>query len=320
MYQAFYGLKKKPFQITTDPSFLWLGPKHKEALAIFEYGLKKNKGFLLLTGDVGTGKTTLVHALINRVEKQAHVAKISDPGLSRHDFYGILSRQLGFDDEISDETLFIECFTRFLITAYKNDKKVLLIIDESQRMTHDMLKEIRLLSSIEKQDTKLLTIFFVGQNEFNSLLLWPENRALRKRVAISYYLDPLNEKETGRYIRSRLKTAGAKQNIFSAKAVKAVYDISCGWPRQINVICDLALLMGFQASRKSISKDLVQECRDYIIAPAKSNNSDIVKSRQTITPCPEERKKTAVGAGYFREIAVAAVLLIFIGVTGYLFL
>ncbi len=326
MYEEYFNLNRKPFQFTTDPSFLWMGPKHSEALAILEYGIRENKGFLLLTGDVGTGKTTLVHALMKRVCDDVYLAKISDPGLSRQDFYRMVSRQFGFADGIENRRIFYEFFIRFLLAAQKNNKNVLLIIDESQRMNPDILEEIRFLSKIKKQNAKLLTIFFVGQNEFSSLLLRPENRALRKRVAITYNLDPLDKHETVEYIKFRLRTAGAKRKIFSAGAVNAIYNFSSGSPRQINIICDLALLYGFQANKKSISKKLILNCRDSIHFPLESikntenRKKDIPKDRKVIKNSVGKGKRPDIRTGYSRELALAIMLLVFIGLTGYFFL
>lgn len=316
MYEAFYRLDQKPFQITTDPAFLWLGEKHREALAVLKYGVLENKGFVLLTGDVGTGKTTLVHALMNAIKNTVHVTKIPDPGLSRYDFYQIVSRQFGIAGRIKNKSDFLQEFGYFLNSSYQKRKKVILIIDESQRLTHDMLEEIRLLSNIEKQNAKLLTILFVGQNEFNGLLLKPENRALRRRITITYNLDPLSEKETRLYIRHRLKTAGAKTRLFTASAIEKVYDFSMGSPRQINIICDLALLYGFEAGHKVIKRKLVEKCMERIRFPLKRSYS------QPTCPNSESKKRVRISsrriekAGRLKSIAIAAALLVLIS-TGY---
>lgn len=267
MYRSFYHLQRKPFQITTDPAFLWLGEKHREAMATLKYGVLEDKGFLLLTGDVGTGKTTLIHALVESLDDRVQTAMIADPGLSRFDFYRMVSSAFGIEGEIRNKSDFLENFSRFLHQAHAAGRTVLLIIDETQRLKHDLLEEIRLLSNIEKVDAKLLNIFFVGQNEVKDILMRPENRALRKRITISYTLFPLSQPETQRYIRHRLKMAGTDREIFSSDAIAEVFAYSGGAPRQINIICDLALLYGFEAGKKTITRKIVRQCREKIQLP-----------------------------------------------------
>ena len=264
MYESFYGLNKKPFQITTDPSFLWMGKKHREALSTLKYGVMDNKGFLLLTGDVGTGKTTLINRLVEDIQDKAYTAKIPDPGLSKYDFYRMVSRYFGLPIEVRTKSDFLEPFSRFLNDAHEERKSVLLLIDEAQRLKHDLMEEIRLLSNLERQDAKLLNIFFVGQNEFNSILLQPENRALMRRITITYNLDPLDPAETCEYIRHRLKTAGAGYEIFSSAAMEEVFEFSSGFPRQINIICDLAMFFASQVTQRTISRRIVSQCRERI--------------------------------------------------------
>jgi len=264
MYESFYGLNKKPFQITTDPSFLWMGKKHREALSTLKYGVMDNKGFLLLTGDVGTGKTTLINRLVEDIQDKAYTAQIPDPGLSKYDFYRMVARYFGLPIEVRTKSDFLEPFSRFLNDARKERKSVLLLIDEAQRLKHDLMEEIRLLSNLEHQDSKLLNIFFVGQNEFNGILLQPENRALMRRITITYNLDPLDQAETCEYIRHRLKTAGAGYEIFPSAAMDEVYAFSNGFPRQINIICDLAMFFASQVSQRTISRKIVSQCRERI--------------------------------------------------------
>lgn len=164
MYLSHYNLSLKPFQISTDPKFLWLGENHKEAFATLKYGIMDNKGFLLLTGDVGTGKTTLINALINSLGSNVIAATIPDPNLEKLDFFNYIAKAFRIDKKFSGKGEFLIYFEQFLNAAYSKNKKVLLVIDESQRLNHVLLEEIRLLSNIEKQNTKLLNIFFVGQN------------------------------------------------------------------------------------------------------------------------------------------------------------
>lgn len=292
MYESFYGLDKKPFQITTDPSFLWMGRKHREALSTLKYGVMDNKGFLLLTGDVGTGKTTLINRLVEDIRDKAYTAKIPDPGLSKYDFYRMVSRYFGLPIEVRTKSDFLEPFSRFLNDAHEEKKSVLLLIDEAQRLKHDLMEEIRLLSNLERQDAKLLNIFFVGQNEFNAILLQPENRALMRRITITYNLEPLDQGETREYIRHRLKTAGAGYEIFSTAAMEEVYDFSNGFPRQINIICDLAMFFASQLTQRTISRRIVSQCRErlsFAVAPAPQESRENIRA-----PAPTQRYRPMV--------------------------
>jgi general secretion pathway protein A len=260
MYRSFYNLKEKPFQITTDSRFLWLGEKHKEAFATLKYGILDDKGFLLLTGDVGTGKTTLINALINSLNSKVILAKISDPKLEEMDFYRLLANEFAIKKPFNSKGEFLLLFAEFLEKAYAAGKQVVLIADEAQRLSPALLEDIRHLSNIEKEHVKLLNIFFVGQVEFNNILLEKGNKAIRQRITIHYTLGYLNEQETGEYIRHRLQVAGTPDEIFSPDAVQEVFKFSGGAPRLINIICDRALLTGFVEGKRKIDAAVIAEC------------------------------------------------------------
>jgi general secretion pathway protein A len=311
LFESFYGLNRKPFQITTDPSFLWMGKKHREAFSTLKYGVMDNKGFLLLTGDVGTGKTTLINRLVEDIQDRAYTAKIPDPRLSKYDFYRMVARYFRLPIEIRTKSDFLVPFSRFLNDTYEERKSVLLLIDEAQRLKHDLMDEIRLLSNLERQDAKLLNIFFVGQNEFNSILLQPENRALMRRLTITYNLDPLDRSETGEYIRHRLKVAGAAYEIFSTAAMDEVYDFSAGFPRQINIICDLAMFFAAQLNQRIINRKIVSQCRERISFPV----DDPPARAEEKAPAPTRRYRPVQhtrrpGFDARRALGIAAVLLV----------
>jgi len=273
MYFSFYGLKEKPFQISTDPRFLWLGEKHKEALATLRYGILDNKGFLLLTGDVGTGKTTLINALLNIIGNETVVATVPDPNLEKLDFYNYIGHAFKLGKEFTSKGTFLVYFSDFLHETYNKGKKILLIIDEAQRIHQELLEEIRLLSNFERQDTKLLNIFFVGQIEFNSILLHPENRAIRQRITVNYNIEPLTADETEEYIQHRLKIAGCTKKLFNTGALKAIFAFSKGYPRLINIICDRALLTGYVEEAKTINAHIVKECAAELQIPGNKSLS-----------------------------------------------
>jgi general secretion pathway protein A len=308
MYLSFYHLRENPFQISADPKFLWLGPKHEEGLATLKYGVVDKKGFLLLTGDVGTGKTTLVNALLNTLGEDVLVAVIRDPNLEPLDFYNYIAHAFNMGREFERKGSFLIYFEKFLVEAHAAGKTVLLIIDEAQRITQELLEDVRLLSNIERHDCKLLNIFFVGQIEFNDILLRPENRAIRQRITVNYTIPTLTEMETGMYIRHRLEIAGLNEEIFSPKlvqdedtdtkeydeynlelpenqkeiftygAVKEIFSYSKGYPRLINIICDRCLLTGFVEDAATITPEIVRECREELRIPESGLN--VEKSKQ----------------------------------------
>ncbi len=274
MYLSHYNLKEKPFQISTDPKFLWMGEKHQEALATLKYGIQDNKGFLFLTGDIGTGKTTLINGLLNSLNEDVIVAVIPDPNLDNIDFFKIIANDFNIDKNFDGKGEFLLVFRDFLYGAHDDGRKVLLIIDESQRLGDMLLEEIRLLSNIEKQNTKLINIFFVGQQEFNDIILKPENKALRQRITVNYSLSPLTMAETDEYIKYRLSVAGADKFIFNTSAVHEIYLFSEGYPRLINTICDRALLTGYVKEAARIDDRIISECAQDLRIESPTNKKN----------------------------------------------
>jgi general secretion pathway protein A len=267
MYLEHYKLHIKPFQITTDPKFLWLGENHREALAVLKYGIMDNRGLVLLTGDVGIGKTTLINALIESLGDDVVVAIVPDPDLGLIDFLTFIARSFGINDKITSKGEFLLHFNNFLKNIFQNNKKALLIIDESQKLSHETLEEIRLLSNIEHRDTKLINIFLVGQNEFNDILWEERNRALRQRITIRYGVRPLNNTDTFDYIDHRLKIAGSQKPIFTRNAIREIISFTDGFPRTINIICDHALLTGYVKGLTKISAKIIKECANDLKIP-----------------------------------------------------
>ena len=267
MYNDHFGLNRKPFQITSDPKFLWPGEKHKEALATLRYGIQDNRGFLLMTGEVGTGKTILINRLLTLLDDSTVVATLKDPDLETLDFYNVLADELGMNQTFTTKGQFLIHFSKFLRRCYDNQQQVLLVIDESQRLNHKIMEDIRTLSNIELHDRKLINIFFVGQQEFNNILMTPENRALSQRITVRYHIEPLDENETDEYIRHRLEVAGTSKTIFKKSAVSEVFKISRGLPRLINIICDHALLTAFTLNIPQVDGEIVKECADELRIP-----------------------------------------------------
>jgi general secretion pathway protein A len=267
MYLNHYNIEIKPFESSPNPKFLWLGEKHKEALATLKYGIQENKGFILLTGDVGTGKTTLINYFLTENDTNCITTSIPDPDLAIEDLFRLLSHEFGIDIDFETRGEFLIEFQDFLDHTYSDQKKVLLIIDEAQKLNQQILEQIRLLSNIERQDEKLFSIFLVGQNDLHQCLMDEQNRALRQRIAVHCHIEPLTESETRDYINHRLHVAGAKEEIFSAEAISEIFSFSKGCPRLINTICDRALLTGYAKGITQIDCKMVQICADELALP-----------------------------------------------------
>jgi general secretion pathway protein A len=295
MYLSHYNLKEKPFQISTDPKFIWFGEKHQEALAVLEYGVIDNKGFLLITGDVGTGKTSLINALLMRLGNDVIVANITNPILEELDFFNIVANEFNINKHFSSKSDFLIHFSRFLNDCYAKKKRVILVIDEAHKLDQGLLEQIRLFSNIERQDTKLINIFFVGQNEFIDIISNHQNRALRQRISINYHLEPLRESEVKAYILHRLNVAGLKENIFNDHSISEIIAFSNGYPRLINIICDHALLTGYVKGVKTIDEEIIRECANGLFLTRENNDypkNDLKTTQEAIPPTEKEPTMT----------------------------
>ena len=260
MYNSQYKFESKPFELRPDPAFLWLGEKYKEVLSTLRYGILANKGFLLLTGSGGMGKTTLINSLVEGLGDDVECAIISDPRLDRIDFYNEIAAGFGMNTAFSSKVQFLIQFSHFLHKAHDEKKKVLLLIDDCHLLSQDMLEELRLLSNIEKADAKLINIFFIGEPQFNEVLVRQRNKAVRQRLTLKSKLLPLNVNETGEYIQYRICAAGGLDKIFTAKAIQLVYKHSGGVPRYINILCEYALQRGATLGKKKVDQRLIKEC------------------------------------------------------------
>jgi general secretion pathway protein A len=316
MYLSFYQLTHKPFQITTDSKFLWLGEKHTEALATLKYGIQEDKGFLLLTGDVGTGKTALIKLLVKTMDVAAIVATIPDPGMEAIDFFNFLAAELHMNRRFTSKGDFLIEFKQFLLKAYSSRQKVLLIIDEAQRLSVEMLEQVRLLSNIELENRKLINIFFVGQTEFNRILLDERSKAVRQRITVSYHIEPLRETETPLYIRHRLNIAGARREIFTTEAIQQIHAFSHGYPRLINIICDHALLTGYAGGARAIDQNLIRDCEKELRLPDTAAAAGADRSGSHPTPSASTADAPAVSTRTISwKLPAALVFLLLLGFT-----
>jgi general secretion pathway protein A len=262
MYESFYGLKENPFDITPNPEYIYLGLGHREALAQLLYGVKEKKGFIVITGEVGTGKTTLLHYLFDHLDGNGHKTKTAflyNPKLTINDFIQYILKDLGVEarDQTKGEYLF--SLHHYLINAYEKGERVVLVVDEAHGLEPTILEEIRLLSNLETSRSKLIQIILVGQPELDKTLAQPNLRQLTQRINMRYHLSPLSLNETGEYIEKRLRVAGAQERIFSKKAIREIYQKSGGKPRMINILCDNALLNGYALNRKVVDVKSVRE-------------------------------------------------------------
>lgn len=264
MYTSFYKLSELPFNISTDTRFLWRGEKHEEALANLKYGLLEANGYVVLTGDVGTGKTTLVNALIENLDDNVIVANINHPTLETVEFFHLVAKTYDPSAEIKSKTEFLFFFKSFLQKSHAAGKVVLLVIDEAHCLSKELLEEIRLLSNMEHAGMKLINIFFVGQNEFKESMLCKQFRALRQRITLFYDIEPFSESETLKYVSHRLKVAGAKKQLFTREAIREIQNFTCGYPRLINILCGRCLLTGYVKDSRVIDKAIVMECVNEI--------------------------------------------------------
>ncbi len=261
MYRKFFGLKEKPFEITPDPLFIYPSEKHEEALSHLKYAIREGKGFSVITGEAGTGKTTLVNLLLSTAGAKIRTSYIFNPILDQADFLNYICDDLGIESgAMKSRGQSLTALHNFLLDCFAKDEKVFLIIDEAQTLKPDLLQEVRLLTNLETSKSKLLHVIFIGQPELNKTLDEPQFRPLKQRITVRYHLPPLNRLETLRYIVHRLKMAGSRNiSIFDKAAVDKIYKYSKGIPRVINIVCDNALLTAFASGTHQIDKKIIRE-------------------------------------------------------------
>jgi general secretion pathway protein A len=261
MYLSFFGIAEKPFAITPDPRYLYLSARHADALAHLVYGINEAGGFIQLTGEVGTGKTTTIRSLLARAPKNAEIALILNPRLSPGEFLLTLCEELGMgpDDNADGNTKeLVDLLNRYLLRAHAQGRRVVLIVDEAQNLSPEVLEHIRLLTNLETETQKLLQIILIGQPELRKLLAREDLRQLAQRITGRYHLDPLSRLETAAYVRHRMRVAGATADIFSRGALRDVYNVSRGIPRVINIVCDRALLGAYTQDLHQVPAALVR--------------------------------------------------------------
>jgi general secretion pathway protein A len=261
MYLTFFGLNEKPFAITPDPRYLYLSERHAEALAHLLYGINEAGGFVQLTGEVGTGKTTIVRSLLAQTPKNAEIALILNPRMTAPEFLLTICEELGIGVQNSAPGSLkdlVDILSYYLLHAHAAGKRVVLVVDEAQNLSPDVLEQVRLLTNLETNTQKLLQIILIGQPELRELLARNELRQLAQRITGRYHLNPLSRDETSAYVRHRLRVAGATTDILAPAALNEVFRLSQGVPRVINVICDRALLGAYSLDRHRVTTTLVR--------------------------------------------------------------
>ncbi len=260
MYLSFYGLAEKPFNTTPDPKFLYLTPGHREALAQLIYGVQEHRGFAVLTGEVGTGKTTLLHAVCQRLDAHTAIAFVSNSTLPFDGLLEYMLEDLGVANGAQSRAQRLFALNHFLIERRRAGQNTVLILDEAQNLDASTLEEVRLLSNFETPAEKLLQILLVGQPELRAKLQLPALRQLRQRISLRCGIAPLTPAETRDYIRARLRIAGAADlGLFSDYALKRIAKYTGGIPRLVNIVCDHCLLIGYADQIRRIGPRIVQE-------------------------------------------------------------
>jgi general secretion pathway protein A len=268
MYLRYFGLNEAPFSITPDPAFVFLSPRHRDALAHLMYGIGKggSGGFVQLTGEVGTGKTTLCRCLLEQIPEGTRIALLLNPLVNPQELLAAISEELGIDvsETINSTRLLVDGLNRYLLTAHEKGERVVVVIDEAQNLSPEALEQVRLLTNLETSKEKLLQIVLLGQPELRDLLQRRTLRQLAQRITARYHLSPLGPKDTHLYIRHRMQVAGAQRNPFKRSAMNALYQRSQGIPRLINIIADRSLIAAFAKERMDVTAVMVHEAANEV--------------------------------------------------------
>jgi general secretion pathway protein A len=269
MYERFYGLQERPFELTADPRYVFLSATHREALSNLIYGIRTRKGITVLAGEAGTGKTMLLRALMSRPMPTSRLAYVSNPVLTREEFFAVLAGRFGLSGAAAASKMhFLAELQQDALARHEVGGTTALVLDEAQSLSHELLEEVRLLMNLETTTERLLSVVLCGQPELAAHLNHSSLRQLKQRVTLRYVLRSLTREETGAYIAARIKTAGGSgRPLFTPRAIDLIYQQTGGIPRIISVICDNALVSGFATRRAIVDTDIVTEvCLDFDLA------------------------------------------------------
>ncbi len=268
MYLSHFNLRESPFELRIDPKFLWLGEKQKKALETLRYGILYHDGYSVLTGDWGSGKTTIAAALVDFAADIAVVGKMAVSPAGIPDLGESISSAYGITEPFQTQEAFLRRFEIFLYDAFTEGKKAVLIVDEAQRLNHGQLEDLLHLSNVERNGIKLLNLVLVGENEITAVLSKESNQAFQRRVTIHHTLDPLTPEETREYILHRLNVVHCPKELFTPEALQDIHQLSQGNPRSILILCDLALLIAHFENEPIVGRETIQKCRDRLRLPA----------------------------------------------------
>lgn len=260
MYAAYFGLKENPFSLSPDARYLFLSEQHRDALNCLIYGIKEKKGFVLISGDIGTGKTTICRSLINSLDDSVESALIFNTAISDLELLETVLNEYGIDfkGELKTKKNYIDILNEFLLKNFAAGKSAVLLIDEAQNLSHSVLEQIRMLSNLETETEKLIQIILIGQPELNNTLMLPALRQLNERITVRYDLKPLSSPEVREYIQHRLKVAQGPGSLkFTNGAYNLIYNFTEGIPRRINALCDRALLIAYTKNISKINRKIV---------------------------------------------------------------
>jgi general secretion pathway protein A len=284
MYQEFHGLREKPFVLTPDPQFLFLSENHRTAIESLLYGIQQKEGFMVITGDIGTGKTTISRTLLERLDKNVKTAVIFNSFLTEEELLESILLDFGFPSKGRTKKERIDALNKLLIYLLSQGKKAVLIIDEAQNLSIPVLEQIRMLSNLETEKEKLLQIILLGQLELDQKLRSDELKQLNQRIAIRHHLQPLTRPEMESYIYQRLMVAGSQGSItFSRPAFHEIYKFSKGTPRLINLLCDRALLGGLVEQTHHIEKEIIKKAKDSLLGEETQRPSHFFSLSQRLT-------------------------------------
>jgi general secretion pathway protein A len=259
MYEAFYGLKEKAFNLNPDPEYFYMSREHEDAYRHLEYAISESKGFAVITGEVGSGKTTLINYLLNKLELDINIGLITNTNIPASQFLKAICREFEIDVDVGDKVDIMDVFQDFLLDKYALNERVILIIDEAQNISPEAIEEIRMLSNLEAEKSHLIQIVLIGQPELKYKLQRSDLKQFAQRVSTHYHINGLNKDEVNNYLRYRLKVGEAKNlDIFKEDAIELIYQHSLGIPRIINVICDTALVYGYADGIKIVDKSLIE--------------------------------------------------------------
>ena len=259
MYEAFFGFSEAPFRLNPDPDFLYLGRDHGKALSILEFGLASESGITVITGAIGSGKTTLVRRLLNTMPSDRKVGLITNTHKAFGELIHWISMSFDLEHEGRDKVALYDQFVHFMINEYSEGRRVVLIVDEAQNLDAETVEELRVISNINADKDLVLQLVLVGQPELKETLRRPDLVQFVQRISAYYELKPLNETETGKYIKHRVQVAGRDRNPFRRDAMALIYEASKGVPRLINTLCHLSLTYCFAAGRRTINAEIVRE-------------------------------------------------------------